>query len=273
MEHPGLLTDEQKARNERRGLFYSIIIPFVFVAVLWFVKIVEVMAGADFTHFGLLPRSPQGIAGIFTGPLIHSDLTHLFSNSVPLVALGIIMMMFYRQIAFQVFWWIYFMTGLWVWAAGRQMIEGHAIYHIGASGIVYGLVCFIFFSGIFRWDLRLLRPSLLVLVFYGGMIWGVLPGQQAISWESHALGSLAGIITAFYFRKDGPKKKEYKWEDEDENDITEQPWNDPSLIENDKKEDTTHPLPGTLIHYIYIRQPQQPAPPREENRGTGSSSA
>lgn len=271
MKHPELLTDEQNVERERRSLFLSILIPFIFVGALWLVKLVEIMVGANFAHFGLLPRTPQGIAGIFTAPFIHEDLAHLFSNSVPLVALGIIMLMFYKQIAFKVFWWIYFMTGLWVWAAGRQSIDGHVLYHIGASGIVYGLVCFIFFSGIFRWDLKLLRPSLLVLVFYGGMIWGVLPGQQGVSWESHALGSLAGIITAFYFRKEGPKKKMYKWEDEEDDDMIDQPWNDPSVLDHKHKENTTHHQQDTVIRYIYIQQQKQQQQGKEDAENKNGS--
>jgi membrane associated rhomboid family serine protease len=231
-------------KADGKSLFYSIVIPLIFVVILWLVKLIEVGYGVSFAHFGLLPRTLQGLAGIFTAPLIHSDFGHLFSNTVPLAALGVIMFIFYREIAFNVFWWIYFMTGLWVWAAGRE------VYHIGASGIVYGMVCFVFFSGIFRWDKRLMRPSLIVLVFYGGLIWGIFPGQQEISWESHALGSLAGIMTAFYFRKDGPQKKKYEWEDEEDEIDPVQLTVDPASMELNPNEDRQN----NVIRYIYIQR-------------------
>lgn len=205
------MIETESDRQARKNFLFGLLFPLSFVGILWLVRLLETSAGVSLAQYGLFPRSLQGILGIFTAPLIHADAWHLFSNSVPLAAMGIIMFLFYREIAFPVFFWIYIMTGLWVWAAGRE------VYHIGASGLVYGFVCFIFFSGIFRWDKRLLRPSVVVLLFYGGMIGGILPGQPNISWESHALGSLAGIITAFYFRKDGPVAAKYEWENEEEN--------------------------------------------------------
>jgi membrane associated rhomboid family serine protease len=235
----------------RKGLIYSILVPLLFVGLLWLVKLLEIASGADFAHYGLFPRSMAGLAGIFTAPLIHSDFPHLVSNSIPLLVMGAIILAFYRSIAIPVFLWIYFMTGLWVWAAGRE------VYHIGASGLVYGFVCFIFFSGLFRWDMRLLRPSLFVLLFYGSMVWGVLPLQAGVSWESHALGSLAGIITSFYFRKDGPQKKKFDWEDE--NDDEENP--DDTNTYKDDNSFGTNQNPSQdprqeqqVIRYIYIQR-------------------
>jgi membrane associated rhomboid family serine protease len=118
------------------------------------------------------------------------------------------MFYFYRPIAFSVFFWIYVMTGVWLWAAGREA------YHIGASGLIYGFSSFLFFSGIFRKERTLMVLSLLVTFLYGGLVWGILPLSPQISWEAHLLGSLAGFITAFYFRKEGPQAKKYDWEEE-----------------------------------------------------------
>ena len=102
------------------------------------------------------------------------------------------------------------MSGIWLWAAGREA------YHIGASGLVYGFASFLFFSGIFRKERSLMVLSLLVVFLYGSLVWGIFPIHPEISWESHLLGSLAGIITAFYFRKEGPQEKKFEWEDEGE---------------------------------------------------------
>ncbi len=103
------------------------------------------------------------------------------------------------------------MAGVWVWAAGGEA------YHVGASGIIYGFITFLFFSGIFRKDTRLLALSLFVTFLYGSAIWGVLPYQKGISWESHMLGSLAGLITAYNFRKEGPPPRKYDLGDDEEN--------------------------------------------------------
>lgn len=188
---------ENKANIEAIRFKYSVVYTLAFVTLLWFVKAVEWAMSLDFGMFGIHPRTLQGTFGIITGPLIHGDLMHLLSNTFPLVLLGIGIFYFYNKIALEVFVWIYFMTGFWVWIAARDA------YHIGASGIVYGLVAFLFFSGLFRKDTRSIAVALVVIFLYGGMIYGIVPADNGISWESHLLGSLAGIFCAFYFRKAG----------------------------------------------------------------------
>ena len=159
---------------------------------------------------GIRPRQLEGLAGIITAPLIHADkYDHLLSNTLPLLIVGTGLIYFYREIAFRVIALIYLFTGFWVWIAGRPYS------HIGASGLVYGFVCFLFFSGIFRRDRRLLAISMLVTFLYGSLVWGILPVDQSISWESHLFGSIAGILCAIYFRKEGPQAPVHIWEEEE----------------------------------------------------------
>lgn len=105
---------------------------------------------------------------------------------------------------------IWLFTGFWVWLAARKEA------HIGASGLIYGLVCFLFLSGILRKDTRLLAVSLLVTFLYGSLVWGILPVDQSISWESHLFGSIAGFFCAIYYRKLGPQRPKAQWEIEEE---------------------------------------------------------
>lgn len=196
--------------TEKKKLIRSAFFPIVFVALIWAVKLTEIGFGISFSKYGLLPQTFTGLQGILTYPLIHGNLTHLISNSIPLLILGFITFYFYRTIAFAVFSWVYIMSGVWLWAAGRET------YHIGASALVYGFVSFLFFSGIFRRDRRLMLLSLFVLFFYGTMIWGIFPIVPNISWEGHLFGSFAGIITSYFYRKEGPQREEHIWEDEDE---------------------------------------------------------
>lgn len=194
-------------------IFFSLFYPTVFVALLWAIKFYEYITGNSMIFYGLYPRTLHGLIGIVTAPLIHADFSHLISNSIPLIILGSMTFFFYRPIAFQVFFWVYLMTGVWVWAAARDS------YHIGASGILYGFVCFLFFSGIFRKNPHLMAISLFVTLLYGGMVWGIFPIKNGVSWESHLLGSLAGIITAYNFRNEGPKPKQYDWGSDEENEL------------------------------------------------------
>jgi len=226
------------------GIFY----PLLLIIVLWIVKLTEFTFNLNFTQLGLFPRTWPGLIGIVTGPLIHSDINHLFSNSVPLLILGAIMFYFYKEIAFKVFFWIYLMTGLWVWAAAREA------YHLGASGLIYGFLTFLFFSGVFRKDKQLLALTFLVTFIYGGLVWGMLPVIPGVSWESHALGALAGLITAFNFRNEGPQPVKYQWEEEDDDEEEEEDEDNPEEIETlpgspEKEEESPKEIP--IIRYTY----------------------
>ncbi len=180
----------QEAQKLRNSIFFV----FTFTLMLWLVKALEWAVALDFGFLGILPRTLSGTMGIVTAPLVHGDVLHLLSNTFPLLLLGISVFYFYERIALEVFVWIYFMSGFWVWMAARDA------YHIGASGLVYGLVSFLFFSGLFRRDVRSLSISLIVIFLYGGMVQGLFPINERISWESHLLGALAGAFCAFFYR-------------------------------------------------------------------------
>lgn len=182
---------ERELKIFKRGIYLTL----SFVLLLWAIKSIEWAEGWDFGYFGILPRTLKGSIGIITGPLIHGDLLHLMSNTFPLLVLGLGLFYFYHQIALEVFVWIYLATGFWVWVIGREA------YHIGASGIVYGLMMFIFWGGVLRKNPRSLAISMIIFFLYGYMIYGLFPGDENVSWESHLMGSIAGIFLAVYFKK------------------------------------------------------------------------
>ncbi len=192
----------------KRGVYFTL----SFVLLLWVIKSIEWANKIDLGTYGILPRTFRGSIGIITGPLIHGDVYHLVSNSIPLIILGLGLFYFYHRIAFEVFVWLYLASGFWVWIIGREA------YHIGASGVVYGLMMFLFWGGILRRNTRSLAISLIVFFLYGSMIYGLFPVDDTISWESHLMGSVAGIFLAFYFRKKsiytGEEGNKYRDEDE-----------------------------------------------------------
>lgn len=183
-------------------------VPLSFPAILWIVHSFSVLLNIDFSNLGLLPRNWPGIIGVITAPLIHANYSHLISNTFPLIISGWVIFFFYNKISQLLFIFIYVVTGLTVWLFARE------VYHIGASGIVYGFVSFLFFSGIFRKDNKSIALSLIITFLYGGMVWGILPGIKDVSWESHLFGAITGLAAAFIFRKVDPPKKKYDWEDE-----------------------------------------------------------
>jgi len=184
-------------------------IPLSFIALLWLIQIVQFIFHISFVRLGLLPRTLTGLLGIITAPLIHAGFGHLFSNTLPLLFLGTGILYFYPKSGMKVFVLVYLVPGIFVWLLARSA------YHIGASGMVYGLVTFLFFSGIIRRDTRSIALALIVTFLYGSIIWGVIPQNDGISWEYHLFGSLTGIYCAFIYRKSDPYKI-YEWEDEDD---------------------------------------------------------
>ena len=196
--------------QDQKVIVKSFTPPFIFVVLLWLIKLTEVFFNFDFSNYGVLPRHTEGLIGIITSPLIHADFEHLISNSIPFLILGAGLIYFYKELALKVFVLIYFLTGFWLWLGGREN------YHIGASGVVYGLITFLFFSGILRKHTGLMALSMLVVFLYGGLVWGIFPLFKVISWEAHLFGSLSGILCAFVFRKEGPQRKIYEWEGEED---------------------------------------------------------
>jgi len=193
-------------RKNLTSLKFSAIV----LIIIWSVKIFEIVFDYDFTEYGVLPRNFNGLTGILFSPLIHSDVNHLLSNSLPVIILCLLIFNFYSQIAKKIFIYLYFISGLWLWCIGRES------FHIGASGLIYAMASFLFFSGILRKNSQLSAVALLVIFIYGGLFWGLFPIHKNVSWEGHLTGFIAGVLVSFIFRKDGPKRKKYNWEIEED---------------------------------------------------------
>jgi membrane associated rhomboid family serine protease len=222
-------------QEEQKRMIRSLIIPGAFVLGMWFVKIFEVVFRVDLEVYGLAPLKWSGLPGILFAPLLHANFSHLSANTLPFFFLGGMLFYFYRPIAWKTFWGIWLITGLWVWVFAR----GDSV-HVGASGVVYGLASFLFLSGIVRRDSKLMAITLLIAFLYGGLVWGIFPQlfpHQPISWESHLMGLLAGAVLAVYYRKSGPQKEEYVWEEDEDDDFED--GDDPTENEGEQTRDNT----------------------------------
>lgn len=216
----------------RKKILLNMIIPGILIFFMWLVKIIEVLFDIDLTRFGIYPLSARGLPGIILSPFIHANFNHLFNNSLPLFFLATALFYFYSEVASKVFIWTYILTGLFVWLAGREA------WHIGASGLVYGLASFLFFSGIIRRYFRLIALSLLIVFLYGSMVWGISPGiYRNVSWESHMLGFFSGLLLSVLFRKEGPQQPVYDWMEEEDNDDNEIWKSDENKDEIDSKDE------------------------------------
>jgi len=184
-------------KNFQSIFIQALQVPFIFVFVLWIIYWVEITFSLNFNDFGVYPRTLEGLKGVFFTHFIHSNTKHLFNNSIPLLVLATSLFYFYKEVAFKVFLLGAFFTGLATWVIARDS------YHIGASGVVYLLFSFVFFSGIIRKHTQLVALSLVVIFLYGSMVWYVLPIKEGMSWEGHLSGFITGILFAIYYRKKG----------------------------------------------------------------------
>lgn len=204
--HEAYLSTEQDTQRLRRAFMLAA----AFVALLWLVKLIEIVFDLDLSRYGLYPRRLPQLTGILTAPLIHGSLSHLFANSLPLIVLGTALLYGYPRSARIVFPAIYVGAGLGVWLFAREA------WHIGASGLSFGMMFFVFTVGALRWDTRAIVLSLIVFFLYGSMIWGVLPGDPRVSFESHLSGAVCGVLLAVLLRHRDPPppEKHYSWEGE-----------------------------------------------------------
>jgi len=216
-----------------------------FVGLLWLVALLG--WGLDLQQFGVRPREWIGLPGIFVAPLLHGGFAHLIANSVPLLVLGTTMLHLYPRATLKVFAAVYLGPGIAVWLFAESGV------HIGASGLVYGFVSYIFVAGLIRRDRRAIAASLLVAFLYGTLVWGVLPIERGVSWQTHLAAALIGVAMAILLRHlDVSPRVRYTWEaeaetadDEDANDdgfpdADYEPDTEPGVFPRDRDRPTLH---------------------------------
>ncbi len=231
-----------------KGVLPGILMVFAIWGILWLDEGLDL----NLYEYGVRPRTVEGIKGIFIMPFLHGDWEHALSNSIPLIVLMGCLFLIYTKIAWESLLWMYLITGLWTWVFGRTS------YHIGASGIIYALVTFLFFCGVLRRDRVSLTISLLVTFLYGSLIWGILPifGTN-ISWEGHLAGALSGLAVAFFFYKTDRVPKRVLDDDDTYNEMRfgEGYWKSEAQKELESKENASSSSEGPVrIIYTYKQE-------------------
>ena len=225
-----------------------------FTGVLWSILIVDTAFGLGLAQFGLRPKHIEGLIGIVTAPLIHGGAEHLFSNTLPLVVSLTAILYLYPGSAVRAIPIIWIGSGLLAWLIGRPSL------HFGASGFVYGLLAFVFVSGILRLDMRSVAVSVMVWFLYGSMIWGVLPIRPNMSWELHLSGAILGVVLAIVYKRwDRVPVKRYEWEDDD---------SIPDCFPREgKPRDKSTENDEWTVRYIIDEQPPAKLPPKDDRPG------
>ena len=227
--------EDSKLFKFRNSVLYA---PVIGVFSIWLVYWIEIKFGYNFTRLGIHPLKIEGLKGVLFSPFIHSNTSHLFNNSVPLGVLLAAIFFFYNKIALRILFLGTVFTGIFTWILATKS------YHIGASGVVYMLFSFIFFSGIIRKHYRLIALSLIVIFLYGGMIWYIFPIKAQMSWEGHLSGFLVGLVLAILYRKVGPLKKEYVYKETEFDALFDEDGNfaPPIVINEDELDDLNEKL-------------------------------
>jgi membrane associated rhomboid family serine protease len=190
---------DETPEHTLNAFLQSIKLPLYFTLAIWLIHIFQLAIGLDLGWWGIYPREAFGLRGILFAPVLHDNWTHLASNTVPFLVSSIIIIYFFPRVAFRSFLLIYLVSGLCVWVFART-----GVFHIGLSYVVYGLVSFIFWTGVFRRSARSIVLALLIVLLYSGMVEGVLPTDDVlkrnISWESHLIGAIVGLMMAYFYK-------------------------------------------------------------------------
>lgn len=192
----------------------ALLIPAAMNLLMWASFLVQEFQEVRLNFLGIIPKRIDGLAGIATTIFVHSNLDHILSNSIPFIILAWALFYFYSEFSIKALVLMWLTTGLYVWIIG----EPNGV-HVGASGLVYALAAFHIASSLLRKVYAIMAFALLVVFLYGSMVWGFFPElfpKQNISWESHLMGTVAGIVAAFYFRKSGIQKPVHDFGDDDE---------------------------------------------------------
>ena len=201
----------------------ALIMPLIFLAAIWLGYFIQNTGIIEGCEGAIIPLAPSGLKGIIFSPFLHGNLEHILGNSVPLVVLSFLLYQFYPLVADRVMLYGWLFSGFAVWMTPPiNLFDGQSYTTciIGASGVIYVIAFFLFTSGVIKWNIKLLTISLLVALYYGSMIWGMIPEElmfnlqapSQISWQSHLAGAAIGVIMAFIYRNIGEKKKKYIWE-------------------------------------------------------------
>lgn len=190
--------------------------PAVVVMFIWLAFFINLVYDLDWNFYGLRPGELRGLIGILSLPFLHADISHLFSNSVPLLISFGFVGVFLEKYQWKILTWVYLGSGILLWFIGRENTV-----HVGASAVVYGLLSFMIFHAFYNRHKQTMSAAFILIFLYGSFVYGLFPEYgiligKNISWDGHLSGFIVGIVVAFIYRNQGPKEKIYFLEDDDD---------------------------------------------------------
>ncbi|MDP6451929.1 MAG: rhomboid family intramembrane serine protease [SAR202 cluster bacterium] len=178
-----------------------------FIAIIWGVEVANTLVDHRFSEFGIVPRTTEGLRGILLWPFLHAGFGHVISNTLPMAVLGGVIAIQGGRTLLKVSVIVALVSGVGVWAVARNGI------HVGASGLVFGYFGYLVARGWYQRSFSSIVVAILVVFFYGGLIFGIVPSFGFVSWEGHLFGLLAGILAAKIIDEKKPSDGEQAAED------------------------------------------------------------
>jgi membrane associated rhomboid family serine protease len=163
-----------------------------FVVLIWAIEIVDAAVGHRLDEYGVQPREGDGLLGILFAPLLHAGWGHLAANTVPALVLLFLVLVsgLARGLAVTALIWVVGGVGVWLVAPAGTT-------HLGASVLIFGWLVHLMVRGFFTGRLREIALGVVLFVLYGGLLLGVLPGQEGVSWQGHLFGAAGGALAAY----------------------------------------------------------------------------
>lgn len=182
--------------DDKKKFREGVLVAAILVFLLFIFAIIKGFYANELQYLGIRPRTLEGVVGIFTAPVVHGDLYHLLSNAFPLLfGIPVLFYLYYKR-ALIILLVVYLLSGFWVWLIARNAV------HLGASGVVYGLLSFLFFASIIRRNRQGLALAAVIIFLYGApLLTGFFP-TPGISFEAHIAGAVAGLFMAVYLKFD-----------------------------------------------------------------------
>jgi membrane associated rhomboid family serine protease len=179
-----------------RSVLDAVELSATIVLAMFLVFYLNQFLGGVLNGFGILPRTGWGLLGIFCSPLLHYNAAHLTTNAFSIFTLMVILFSRREYLGWETFALVWVLSGIGTWLIGRAWSGDQPVIHIGASGVIYGLVTYLIAAA---WWLRSWGSAfwaILILFLYGGIFYGVLPRGGVVSWEGHLSGAITGILVA-----------------------------------------------------------------------------